>query len=272
MRTWAIGDLQGCDEALQRLLVEIGFRPTRDRLLFCGDLINRGPDSLAVLRRVKALGDSAESVLGNHDLHCLAIFHGKSQTKRKDTLDELLAASDGPELMDWLLQRPLLLQDGDHLVAHAGIPPSWDRACALQAATACAGAMRASPRDFFSRMYGNEPARWELACSDVDRHRYTINGLTRMRYCHPDGSLDFAEKLGPEQSKLTPWFALPERKPLTETVIFGHWSTLGQVHWPAFRVIGLDTGCVWGGPLTAYCLETGEVRSVSGLAEAVPLA
>ena len=271
MRTWAIGDLQGCDEALRRLLKEIQFRPTRDRLLFCGDLVNRGPDSLAVLRRIKALDDSAESVLGNHDLHCLAIAHGQGETKRKDTLDELFAAPDAPALMDWLLQRPLLIEEGEHLIAHAGIPPNWDRECALGAATACTEAMRAEPSRFFSQMYGNKPARWDLAHTDPDRHRYTINGLTRMRYCRADASLNFSDKLGPEKSTLTPWFALAERMPLAETVVFGHWSTLGQVKWPAFRVIGLDTGCVWGGPLTAYCLETGEVRSVPGLAEAVPL-
>lgn len=271
MRTWAIGDLQGCDEALQRLLAEIDFRPTQDRLLFCGDLVNRGPESLAVLRRVRALGDSADSVLGNHDLHCLAIAHGQSQPKRKDSLDELLAAPDADELLDWLLQRPLLLQEPGYLIAHAGIPPCWDSEPAQHAASTCSAAMRANPSRFFSQMYGNEPARWEQADTEVDRHRYTINGLTRMRYCRADGSLDFDDKLGPEQSALTPWFALPERRPLRETVIFGHWSTLGEVQWPAFQVIGLDTGCVWGGPLTAYCLETGELRSVPGLAEAVPL-
>lgn len=271
MRTWAIGDLQGCDEALQRLLAEIGFRPSQDRLIFCGDLVNRGPESLAVLRRVKALGDSADSVLGNHDLHCLAVAHGKSLPKRKDTLDAVLGAPDSGELLGWLLQRPLLLQEPGYLVAHAGIPPSWNLETAQQAARACEGAMRADPARFFSQMYGNEPAGWEQAHSEVDRHRYTINGFTRMRYCRKDGSLDFDSKLGPEQSTLTPWFALPSRHALAETVIFGHWSTLGEVQWPAYRVIGLDTGCVWGGPLTAYCLETGELRSVPGLAEAVPV-
>lgn len=271
MRTWAIGDLQGCDEALQRLLKEIDFQATRDRLLFCGDLVNRGPDSLAVLRRVRALGDSADSVLGNHDLHCLAIAHGQGTPKRKDSLDELLAAADAPELMNWLLQRPLLLAEGEYLIAHAGIPPSWGSDCAQLAAQACTAAMRAAPKQFFAQMYGNEPACWDPASTEIDRHRYTINGLTRMRYCRADGSLDFAEKLGPDQSTLTPWFALPDRKPLEETVVFGHWSTLGQVQWPAFRVIGLDTGCVWGGPLTAFCLETGELRSVPGLSKGVPL-
>lgn len=271
MRTWAIGDLQGCDEALQRMLLEIQFRPGSDQLLFCGDLVNRGPDSLAVLRRVRALGGSANSVLGNHDLHCLAIAHGHGRLKHKDTLQPLLDAEDAPELLDWLLQRPLLLEAAGHLIVHAGVPPVWDRATALAQAAACCSEMQADPGAFFARMYGNDPAHWRDATTPTERHRYTINALTRMRYCHADGGLDFDDKLDPAQSSLTPWFAHPQRRALEHTVVFGHWSTLGQVTWPAFKVVGLDTGCVWGGPLTAYCLETGELRSVSGLDEAVPI-
>lgn len=270
MATWAIGDLQGCFEPLQRLLEHIEFQPDRDRLLFCGDLINRGPESLETLRWLRQMDSCVDSVLGNHDLHALAVYFGQGLVKRKDSIDTLIAAADAGSLFDWLLHRPLLIDTQQHLICHAGIPPAWNLTLAKEKTQACERALRSDPATFFADMYGNEPSHWTFDLPVQDQHRYTINGLTRMRYCHPDGRLDFADKTPPQQSALLPWFALPSRVHLDRTVAFGHWSTLGQVKWPAHQVVGLDTGCVWGGPLSAYCLETQRVCQVDGLAQ--PLA
>jgi bis(5'-nucleosyl)-tetraphosphatase (symmetrical) len=262
MRTYAIGDLQGCAHEAQLLLDRIREDAQGDaRILFVGDLINRGPDSLAALRRVKALheasGGRIEALLGNHDLHLIAVAVGAQQVSRSDTLDAILAAPDRDELIDWLRRRPLALLVDAHLLVHAGVAPQWDAAQTI----ALAGEVEAVLRgegwiDFLRQMYGNEPNRWDDSLQGVDRLRCIVNALTRMRLCEPDGSMDFKHKeseSGPEGSGLLPWFDLPQRRTRDVTVVFGHWSALGLVLRP--NLVGLDSGCVWGGKLTAVCLD-----------------
>ena len=262
MRTYAIGDLQGCAHEAQLLLDHIIEDAKGDaRILFVGDLINRGPDSLTALRRMKALseasGGKVEALLGNHDLHLIAVAVGAQRASRSDTLDEILAAPDRDELIGWLRRRPLAMMAGGHLLVHAGVAPQWDAAQTM----ALAGEVEAVLRgdgwiDFLRQMYGNEPNRWDDSLAGIDRLRCIVNALTRMRLCEPDGSLDFKHKeseSGPEGSGLIPWFDLPQRKTANVTVVFGHWSALGLILRP--NLVGLDSGCVWGGKLTAVCLD-----------------
>jgi bis(5'-nucleosyl)-tetraphosphatase (symmetrical) len=260
---YAIGDIQGCYEPLRDLLRALKFNADCDQLLLVGDLVNRGPDSLAVLRFVRSLGGNVRTVLGNHDLHLLALHHDPDRQQRPgDTLDEVLAAPDRETLLDWLIGQPLLIdipRDRD-LVVHAGIVPEWTRedviACALEASRA----LRADPRGFLASMYGNKPDRWQDAQTENERHRFTVNVLTRMRYCRADGTIDLKMKGAPGKSGTwRPWFEHP-RQLRDRRLICGHWSTLGLVQRTDLLV--LDTGCVWGGALTAVDLDDPEALPV----------
>lgn len=264
MATYAIGDVQGCFDALRRLLDALHFNPAHDRLLFAGDLVNRGPQSLETMRFVRALGDRAICVLGNHDLHLLARAAG-GRAGQRDSLDALLTADDHADLLDWLRQRPLLHEEPGWVLAHAGIAPCWTLPEARTAAREVEAVLRrANHAEFLAVMYGDEPAHWSSSLNGIERLRFTINAYTRMRYCQPDGALEFRAKGAPgsQRAPLLPWFSLPARQAIPEQIIFGHWSTLGRVHWPEHRVWGLDTGAVWGGRLTALHLETGDLTAV----------
>jgi bis(5'-nucleosyl)-tetraphosphatase (symmetrical) len=262
MRTYVIGDLQGCAHEARVLIEHIEQDAHGDaRILFVGDLINRGPESLTALRQMKALsersGGRVEALLGNHDLHLLAVAVGAQALGKSDTLDEILAAPDRDELIEWLRQRPLAMFVDAHLLVHAGVAPQWtaDKTVAL------AGEVEAVLRserwiDFLGHMYGNQPDRWDDALTGVPRLRCIVNALTRMRLCLPDGTMDFKHKeseAGPAGSGLLPWFDLPHRRTADVTVVFGHWSALGLVLRP--NLVGLDSGCVWGGKLSAVCLD-----------------
>jgi bis(5'-nucleosyl)-tetraphosphatase (symmetrical) len=253
-----IGDLQGCCDALDRLLDEAGFSPSRDRLVLLGDLVNRGPASLQVLQRLAALGASARCVLGNHDLHLLAVAHGVRKPHRSDTLAQVLDAPDRTHWLDWLRRQPLALMEQGWLCVHAGVSPAWDTAQTLALAQEV-GAVLAGPDlpSFLATMYGNEPARWDDALQGADRLRFIVNALTRIRFCAEDGTLELQTKEGLEATPagLYPWFSTPGRRSAGQPVAFGHWSTLGLVNRP--DLLGLDTGCVWGGRLTAVRVDEG---------------
>jgi bis(5'-nucleosyl)-tetraphosphatase (symmetrical) len=262
MRTYVIGDLQGCAHEARLLLDHIAQDAGGEaRILFVGDLINRGPESLAALRDMKALAESSggrvEALLGNHDLHLLAVAVGAQAPGKSDTLDEILAAPDRDQLIDWLRHRPLALFVDAHLLVHAGVAPQWSAAQAVALAHEVETVLRSDGWiGFLGQMYGNQPDRWDNALAGVARLRCIVNALTRMRLCHPDGTMDFTHKesdVGPEGSGLLPWFDLPGRKTEDVTVVFGHWSALGLVLRP--NLVGLDSGCVWGGKLTAVCLD-----------------
>jgi bis(5'-nucleosyl)-tetraphosphatase (symmetrical) len=252
---YAIGDVQGCDEELRALLKKIGFCADRDQLWLVGDLVNRGPGSLATLRLVRALGDNAAVVLGNHDLHLLAVAHGVQRRRRSDTLDEVLAAPDREALLEWLLTRPLAHAAGADLMVHAGLVPQWSVPLTLRLAGEVSRALQRDPRALFEHMYGDEPDSWEETLSGYERLRFTINVLTRLRVCTAEGRIDLASKgePPPPPSPWRPWFEHPQRRSSNARVIFGHWSALGLVQRP--QVVGLDTGCVWGGALTALDLD-----------------
>jgi bis(5'-nucleosyl)-tetraphosphatase (symmetrical) len=271
MATYAIGDIQGCAREFEALLRVIGFAPGHDRLWLTGDLVNRGPDSLGVLRRVRALGDAAITVLGNHDLHLLAIARVRGhKPRRRDTLDEILAAPDRDALLDWLRRLPLLHHDaalGCTLV-HAGLPPQWSVAESLARAAEVEAALQDDARlvEFLEHMYGDTPAGWDPALGGRRRLRFITNCLTRMRYCHADGTLDLAAKGAPgsQDGGLLPWYALPGRRSRDSTIVFGHWSTLrlDGAACRAWNVYPLDTGAVWGDRLTALRLEDRVLFSV----------
>lgn len=265
MPLYAIGDIQGCDTELAALLEKIKFSPDRDRLWFVGDLINRGPQSLQTLRRIRAMGDAATIALGNHDLHLLAVAHGCARLRSDDTLDETLAAPDRDALLEWLIKRPLLHQDPDLnlCLVHAGLAPQWDLATACACARELERALRSDPLRTFERLYGDEPDRWDDALAGADRLRFIANCLTRLRYVDADGRLVLRVKGSPEKSarkSLTPWFEAPNARWRGARVVFGHWSTLG--YFSTSDVIGLDTGCVWGGSLTALRLDVPDARPV----------
>lgn len=254
MTRHAIGDLQGCYEELRALLALLKFSPDRDRLWFVGDLVNRGPASLETLRLVRALGDNAVVVLGNHDLHLLAVVYGGHRKRKSDTLDELLAARDRDALIEWLLTRPLAHAEAGDLLVHAGVVPQWTVAQTLALAGEVATALQRDPRRLFEHMYGDQPDRWSPQLTGFERLRFTINVLTRLRVCTADGQIDLALKgePPPPPSPLRPWFLHP-RASRDARIVFGHWSALGFVH--SHGVVGLDTGCVWGGALTALDLD-----------------
>ena len=262
MALYAIGDLQGCHDALVDLLDVIHFDPARDHLWFAGDLVNRGPDSLKTLRLVKSLGPAAESVLGNHDLHLLAVANGLAKAKSKEGLQQVLEAPDRDELLAWLRQRPVLLESTTHkaVLTHAGIPPCWSLKKARKLAGELENALRTNDlHEFLAAMYGNEPAGWSKGLSGTTRLRVITNYFTRMRVCTPEGELEFSHKEGFEDipAGYTPWFRFPPRELDGYRVLFGHWAAIhGQTDSEQF--IGLDTGCVWGGQLTAYRLDDGQ--------------
>lgn len=266
MAVYAIGDLQGCLDPLQRLLDRIAFDPARDRLWFTGDLVNRGPASLETLRFVRSLGELAVVVLGNHDLHLLvAACTGNRKTRRNDTLGEILVAPDRDELLHWLRHRPLLHHDPavDFTMVHAGLPPQWDLADAVAAAAELRSVLAGDDFvAFLEEMYGNLPNRWSPELCGVERWRFIVNAFTRLRFLRPDGSLDFGSK-GPAESArsdLIPWFNYPARRSAGMRIVFGHWSLLhGGVFEGAFAI---DTGCVYGGSLTALNLGDLSTRCV----------
>jgi len=251
---YAIGDVQGCARELHALLKKTGFRSDRDRLWCVGDLVNRGPGSLEVLRFVHSLGDNAVVVLGNHDLHLLAIAHGAHRLKKSDTLEEILTAPDRERLLTWLQARPLVHLEGPDLMVHAGLVPQWDGARALALSKEVQQALARDARGLFEHMYGDEPVRWSDGLRGYERLRFIINVCTRLRVCTPEGEADFDLKgePPPPPSPLRPWFEY-EGRWRGSRVIFGHWSALGLVM--GKQVIGLDTGCVWGGKLTALNLD-----------------
>ena len=256
MTRYAIGDVQGCEPELKALLKKLAFCADRDRLWFVGDLVNRGPGSLATLRLVRALGDNAVVVLGNHDLHLLALAHGEDRRRKSDTLEEVLAARDREALLEWLITRPLAHAEGDDLIVHAGLVPQWDVAQTLALAAEVAAALRRDPRGLFAHMYGDEPDVWDEDLRGYARLRFTINVLTRLRLCTAEGRIDLAIKGAPPPSPpspLKPWFEHRGRASHAARVIFGHWSALGLVQ--RSGVVGLDTGCVWGGSLSALDLD-----------------
>lgn len=253
-----IGDLQGCCDPLDRLLDEAGFSPSRDRLVVLGDLVNRGPASLKVLKRLAGLGASARCVLGNHDLHLLAVAHGVRKAHRSDTVQQVLDAPDRAQWLDWLRQQPLALMEHGWLCVHAGVPPQWDTAQTLALAQEVSTVLAGDDLlGFLMTMYGNEPARWNDDLQAADRLRFIVNALTRIRFCAEDGTLELHTKEGLEATPagLHPWFDTPGRRSTGQPIAFGHWSTLGLVNRP--DLLGLDTGCVWGGRLSAVRVDEG---------------
>ncbi|MFT3664871.1 symmetrical bis(5'-nucleosyl)-tetraphosphatase [Piscinibacter sp.] len=255
---YLIGDVQGCCDAFERLLAAIGFSPSRDRLVVLGDLVNRGPASLATLRRLRALGDAATCLLGNHDLHLLAVACGGHKTRRSDTLAEVLAAPDRDAWLDWLRQRRMAVMEAGWLCLHAGVVPQWD----LEQTLACAAEVEAMLRgdalgEFLHTMYADEPRRWDPALAGNDRLRFIINVLTRTRFVDASGALELKSKEGAGGAPpgCTPWFEAPGRRTQGVPIAFGHWSTLGLVNRP--DLLALDTGCVWGGALTAVRVDGG---------------
>ena len=258
MAVYAVGDIQGCADELQLLLDTLEFNPERDKLWLVGDLVNRGPKSLETLRIVKALGNAAICVLGNHDLHLLALaLTGKAQTK-DDSLQPVLEADDCGELIEWLRHRPLAHFDesSNSLMVHAGVIADWSVQDVLDRAAEVEAVLRSNnPEAFLNVMYGREPDRWSDDLTSMERLRFITNCLTRIRYCTADGQLDFDHKLGlgTQPEHLVPWFDLPDRANADTRIVFGHWSTLGFLH--TGHLVALDTGCVWGGTLTADRLD-----------------
>jgi bis(5'-nucleosyl)-tetraphosphatase (symmetrical) len=264
MAIYAIGDIQGCCTELQQLLDQILFDPAQDTLWFVGDLVNRGPDSLQVLRLVKSFGDSAITVLGNHDLHLLAVAAGVAELHRSDTLNELLNAPDRDELLAWLRRQPLLYAKDSYVLVHAGLLPQWSIKQAIGLSREVEQALRSDDYvSFFEHMYGNSPRTWSNDLNGYKRLRVITNALTRMRICTPQGEMDFKFKGEVEKipENYLPWFDLPKRKSQDATVIFGHWSALGLKITP--NIIALDTGCLWGGSLTAIRLEDRKIFQVT---------
>ncbi|MCA0243576.1 MAG: symmetrical bis(5'-nucleosyl)-tetraphosphatase [Proteobacteria bacterium] len=263
---YLVGDLQGCCDAFDRLLAEIGFSPSRDHVLVLGDLVNRGPDSLGVLRRLRGLGGAATCLLGNHDLHLLAVAHGVRRPSRHDTLGQILDASDRDAWLDWLRARPLACLDSGWLCVHAGVVPAWTTADTL-ALAAEVQALLAGPElpAFLRVMYGNEPRRWREDLQGAERWRFVVNVLTRIRFCGADGTLEFDTKDGAAAAPpgFMPWYEVPARATADQPVAFGHWSTLGLINRP--RLLAIDTGCVWGGQLTAVRVDDGR-REVAQVA------
>ncbi len=256
---YLVGDLQGCCDAFERLLAEIGFSPSRDSLTVLGDLVNRGPQSLAVLKRMHALGNAADALLGNHDLHLLAVAEGVRPEHRSDTLRQILDAPDREAWIEWVRARPLAIERHGWLCVHAGVAPAWTAFKTLALAAEVEAMLRGPDlAGFLPRMYGNQPARWDEALEGAERWRFVINVLTRIRFVDAhDGTLDFKVKEGAGAAPpgLVPWFEAPGRGTEGTPVAFGHWSTLGLIS--RADLLSLDTGCVWGGSLTAVRVDGG---------------
>ena len=260
LNTYVVGDLQGCLSPLLRLLEQCKFQPeSGDRVWFAGDLVNRGQESLATLRFIKQLGDAATCVLGNHDLHLLAAAAGHGRKHRSDTLDEILTAHDSEDLINWLRQQPLAYADARHpnvLMVHAGVLPQWSARQTLALAQEVQTVLGGDDwQNFMAVLYGNKPGVWEDSLSGADRLRVIVNALTRLRFCTLSGEMDFKSKdnAGTAPDGFMPWFDVPQRASADTRILFGHWSTLGLT--VRQDVVGLDTGCVWGGCLTALRLE-----------------
>jgi bis(5'-nucleosyl)-tetraphosphatase (symmetrical) len=269
MTTYAIGDIQGCYSAFRRLLDKLHFEPARDRLWLVGDLVNRGPQSLAVLRFVQSLGTRAITVLGNHDLHLLVVAAGHVQAHRGDTLNAILRAPDRDELLDWLRRRKMMHAAGRYALVHAGLLPQWSIAKALALAREVEAALQRDDYDDFLRhMYGNRPDRWRDDLTGIDRLRVITNVFTRLRLCTASGKMEFAHKGAPTglPRGYKPWFSAPRRRNRTATIIFGHWAALGL--YVESNVVGLDTGCVWGRALTAFRLADGRLYQCAAAARA----
>lgn len=257
MAIYLIGDVQGCDTALQRLFDELDFSASRDQAYFLGDLVNRGPDSLAVLRRVQRLQGSAHTVLGNHDLHLMALAAGTHKPRADDTLNAVLQAPEREALVDWLRAQPLALQAHGFLMVHAGVLPNWTVAQTLNLAAEVQQQLRGHNwRQFFPTLYGNQPDQWSDTLVGAERWRVVVNALTRLRFCTPEGRMDLLTKegLAAAQPGYWPWFDVPGRRSAQQAIAFGHWSTLGWLMRP--DIVSLDTGCVWGGCLSALRLNT----------------
>lgn len=268
MANYIVGDIQGCFDELTLLLEQVQFSAQRDTLWFAGDLVARGPKSLQTLRFAKSLGDSARIVLGNHDLHLLAVALGVRKNKEKDQTTAILDASDRDELLNWLRQQPLLLEHDEFVLCHAGISPQWDLVTARQCAREVEAVLQSEHMPWLiENMYSNTPDLWSPTLTGLDRYRYTINSFTRMRFCFLDGRLDMDCKLPPNEvneALLVPWFKLPQRVALEKPVLFGHWAALQGYF--SQEVIGLDTGCVWNGSLTMIRWEDKQVFSQKALA------
>ena len=264
MATFAIGDLQGCYREFRELLDLIHFDSAKDKLWLVGDIVNRGPDSLSVLRFVKALKESLIMVLGNHDLHLLMVAAGCAKLHRNDTLQDILDAPDKDELLHWLRQQKLLHVDGNYVMVHAGLLPSWTVAQASVLANLVETTLRGENFDeLCAYMYGNQPDHWEDSLQGYERLRVVINAMTRMRVCSPEGKMDFSHKglVQDTPAGYLPWFDTPNRASREATIICGHWSALGlQIR---NNLIALDTGCLWGGSLTAIRLEDRQVFQVT---------
>ena len=266
MASYAIGDIQGCLNELHRLLEKIHFDPADDQLWFVGDLVNRGPDSHGVLRFIKDLGDRAITVLGNHDLHLLAVAEGHMKYAKHDNLQDVIKADDADELLLWLRHLPLMHHDEKLNISmiHAGLPPQWDldnaRSCAKEVEAALQGPDYAH---FLEHMYGNLPDIWSEELQGIERLRFITNSFSRLRYCNAKGQMALDEKgpLGSQPDEYHPWFEIKDRLSRDDTIIFGHWSSLGFVD--SNNVYGLDTGCLWGESLTALRLEDRQTFSIN---------
>jgi bis(5'-nucleosyl)-tetraphosphatase (symmetrical) len=264
MSTYAIGDIQGCFESLRQLLDRVAFNAGRDRLWFVGDLVNRGPQSLETLRFVRDLGAAALTVQGNHDLHLSMVDAGFGKKNDDDTIAPILAAPDRAELIAWLRSRPLMHVEGEYALVHAGLLPQWTVAKARELAAEVESALMAENyREFLGHLFGSKPAAWDEQLKGWDRLRLIVNAMTRMRFCTPEGVIEFRAK-GPVDSAppgCLPWFAVPGRKSADHTLICGHWSALGLFIEPG--LMALDSGCLWGGPLTAVRLEDRKVFQIA---------
>jgi bis(5'-nucleosyl)-tetraphosphatase (symmetrical) len=262
---YLVGDVQGCCDALDRLLAEIGFSPSRDHLVLVGDLVNRGPDSLATLKRLRGLGDAVTCLLGNHDLHLLAVAHGVHKPRKEDTLDDILDSKKRDAWLDWVRHRRMAHVMNGWLLVHAGVVPQWDTATTLALAGEVESLLRGP--DMLQLMYGNEPAQWDDALQGAQRWRFVINALTRIRFCTPDGRLELKSKEGAGAAPpgCQPWFDIPGRRTRGTPMAFGHWSTLGRIDRP--DLLALDTGCVWGGALSAVRIDGGRREWVQVVCE-----
>lgn len=277
MARYAIGDVQGCLEELETLLEQCRFRSDRDEIWLVGDLVNRGPDSLGVLRFVRALGANAKVVLGNHDLHLLALAFGDGSRKMRkdDTLAGILAAPDRDTLLEWLCTRPLAVREGRDLMVHAGVIPQWSVEEVLQFAGEVEAALVRDTRALVAEMYGNQPDTWSTTLAGTARWRFVINALTRIRYVSAEGQLDLKRKSAPplprdqrqgepaDPQTFLPWFTLPQRRTRQARLITGHWSTLGLLRHD--NLLCLDTGCVWGGALSAVDLDSVDPEGLAPL-------
>lgn len=256
MALYLIGDVQGCNASLGCLLDTLDFSPSRDTVFLLGDLVNRGPDNLGVLKRLQALGPSAQCLLGNHDLHLLGVHLGIRSVKPGDTVQDLLQSTDRDNLMEWLRHQPLALLQDDVLMVHAGVLPAWNASTTLKLAAEVQAVLQ-SPDwpDFVRQMYGNLPASWDEGLQGIDRLRVIVNALTRLRYCTPNGEMEFAHHGAPDTAPegFVPWFEAPNRQTAHMTVAFGHWSSLPEL--TSQQLFALDTGCVWGRKLTALHLN-----------------